>query len=136
MQPQIEHGGPEIRDLLVANSFLSRHVRSGDQALTARILPMGLPPHSAHDPVRIKREIAHGKDSFFFSLRYSVTGEPCGPDSGVLRTRSRFGSAPQATTSSPAGTRLPLFVWMFRSTVLPSKPFKLSPISMVTPCFA
>src|SRR6266446_1870860 len=64
--------------------------------------------------------------------RYSLTGEPCGPERGVFRTSSRFGSAPQATTATPAGMRLPLFVWIFRRTVLPSKPFKLSPRSKLT----
>ena len=39
-------------------------------------------------------------------------------------------------TASPAATRLPLLVWILRNTVLPSKPFRLSPRSSVTPCFS
>src|SRR2546430_4037904 len=69
MQSQVEHFSPEIRDLLVTNPFFPSHVRARDQALPARVLPMRLPAHAAHNPVRIKREIANGEDSFLFGLK-------------------------------------------------------------------
>src|SRR5262249_2678735 len=68
VQPQIEHRGPEIRDLFVADSLFAGHVCACDQTLLARVLPMRLPAHPAHDAVRIKRQIAHRENSFLFGL--------------------------------------------------------------------
>src|SRR5262249_60400106 len=67
-QPEIEHRGPEIRDLFVADSLFAGHVCACDQTLLARVLPMRLPAHPAHDAVRIKRQIAHRENSFLFGL--------------------------------------------------------------------
>ena len=48
IQFQVEHFRPEIRDLLVANPLLAGHIRARDEALLARIFPMGLPADAAH----------------------------------------------------------------------------------------
>src|SRR5947208_219782 len=64
VQPQIEHLRPEIRDLFVANSFFACHVRSRNQALRSRVLPMRLAAHSTHDAIGIKCQISNGKNSF------------------------------------------------------------------------
>ena len=64
VQPQIEHLRPEIRDLFVANSFFAGHVRSRNQALRSRVLPMRLAAHSTHDAIGIKCQISNGKNSF------------------------------------------------------------------------
>src|SRR5205807_5354040 len=68
MEPQIEHFSPEIWDLLIADPFFSGHVRAGNEPLLTGVFPMRLPPHPAHDPVRIKREIADCENSLFFGL--------------------------------------------------------------------
>src|SRR5438045_9672064 len=66
--PQIEHFRPKIGGLPVANPLLARHVCAGDETLLARVVPMCLTSHTAHNPVGIKCQIADGINSFFFSL--------------------------------------------------------------------
>src|SRR6266404_1880943 len=57
MQAKVERFGPEIRHLLITNPFLASHVCAGDQTLRARVFPVRLPPHPAHDSIRVKRQV-------------------------------------------------------------------------------
>ena len=66
IHPQIEHLRPEVRDLLVADAFLARHIRAGDKALVASVVPMRLTPHPAHDPIWIKCQVANCINPLFF----------------------------------------------------------------------
>src|SRR5947207_1541628 len=64
------------------------------------------------------------RDKFFLCVR-ALNIDPCRQHAEISYEIQR-----------PTGNRLPLFVWIFRRTVLPSKPLRLSPIDKVTPCFA
>src|SRR5206468_5157690 len=107
-----------------------------NQTLAPCVVPMRLASDAAHYPIGIKCQVAYRIDPFFFRLEIFGHRRPVWSGQRRVRTRSRFGSAPQATTARPTGNRLPLFVWILRRTVLPSKPLRLSPIDKVTPCFA
>src|SRR5438477_2064465 len=47
---KIEHLGPKVWDLLIADTLLAGHIRTGHQPLFARIFPVRLAAHTSHDP--------------------------------------------------------------------------------------
>ena len=79
IDPQIEHLRPKIWDLLVADALLARHVRARNQALTTGIFPMRLTPHTAHNPIWIKCQVADRINSFFFCLQVLSDRRPVRP---------------------------------------------------------
>src|SRR5438067_2295365 len=79
IDPQIEHFRPKIGDLLVTDALLARHISPCYQTLFAGVLPVGLTPHAAHDPVRVEGEIADGVNSFFLGLEIFGDRRPVRP---------------------------------------------------------
>src|SRR5439155_13795147 len=65
---QIEHLRPKVRDLLVTDPLFASHVRARDQAFATGVFPLRPTTHVPHDPIPIRREIAHGINSYFFRL--------------------------------------------------------------------